>query len=174
MTANVSEEAKVDEEELERLANLEAEFHQEGVEASRAGGASSGHAAGREMGWQAGVSVSSELMFYLGAARAFLTLCETHAEDIDMMHNSHKDGHRDTELSSLAKASLERAIMTAGKLVHVCSIDSMPHVVGNSIDVDFDAKLASARTLFKQFAAQAGMPNIKFEAKASTQSQLAF
>lgn len=174
MAMNSSTEVHVDIEELETLADLEATFHQEGVEASRAVGASSGHAEGREMGWKAGVAVSSELMFYLGAATTFLKLCETHAEDIDLVYKSHEDGHGDSELTTMAKASIERATTTAKKLVDVCSEDSMPHVVGNSKFVDFEATLASARALFKQFTAQAGMPNVKFEERPSTQSQLAF
>lgn len=174
ISINGGMKAHMDDEELESLANLEAEFHQEGVDASRAAGALSGQAAGHEMGWHAGAAVSSELMFYLGAAVTFLKLHEAHADDIEVTYKSGKDGTPDNESSSLAKASIERAIVTAGKLVDVCSTDSMPHIVGNSMHVDFDATLATARTLFRQFVAQAGMPSVKFEAKPSTQSQLAF
>lgn len=135
--------------ELDAVVNLESGFHAEGTQDSQEASAKAGHEDGRQIGWAAGSSLSTELSFYHGAAQALLTLSETHPNTVP-----------------------PKAIETAQRLVTESKAHQI-HQLGNDANMDMQAHAEAMRSLFSSSMAQAGLI-VRYERASSRMSDLSF
>lgn len=127
------------EDEFDAVLNLESNFQAEGFREASSAGAAAGLSEGRTLGWKAGVALTTELEFYHGAASALLALSKAFEERVPA-----------------------RSIPVATRLVEMCREHSLAER-GNDQDLDMDAVASSARGLFRQMVAFAGLSGLRFD-----------
>lgn len=127
------------ENELDAVLNLESEFQEEGRRDAAEAGAAAGLSEGRAMGWKAGVALTAELEFYHGAAVALISLSEAFEDQVPA-----------------------RALNVASRLVDICRANPLC-VRGNDPTLDMDVVADNARNIFRQMAAFAGLPGLRFD-----------
>lgn len=127
------------ENDLDTLLNLESQFQAEGHRQSSEAGAKAGLSEGRAMGWKAGVALTAELEFFHGAASALIAVSEAFDDEVPA-----------------------RAVTVAVRIVDLCQTNALS-IRGNDPSLDMEYLADYARNLFRQMAAFAGMPGLRFD-----------
>lgn len=135
---------------FDSLVTLENHFHSEGISTADTPGTELGLSEGHKLGWEASVTLISELQFIYGAAQTLLSTHEQYPELIP-----------------------ERCLPIAKKIVTLTEETAL-HTRGNDPTIDMEQHAETLRQYMRQMTAFARLPLVRFSTRASRLANLDF